>query len=241
VIEATQPIKDAKVTICTIVLSYNRPRMLLEALRSIRGADQVILVDDGSDFDVWSLAAPELERFEWKEIRVAPKMSVEKRLSTARLGMAINMALRSTFCWGVTYLCDDDLFHPDWIVNVRQFFTEHPMDHVVRADWGTFNEGETPGDNLCPLHKDVQLTTGNFAHTSGCSVEHKVTWDEKTIGSHDGSFVPKILNKHPLGKIHKLKGIAGWRREHDFNMLKFTDGIGYAKAAGEVLSRKTLE
>lgn len=236
-----QPIKDAKVTICAIVLSYNRPRMLLEALRSIQGADHVILLDDGSDFDVWSLAGPELERFEWKEIRVAPKLSVEKRLVTPRLGMAINMAVKSTFCWAVTYLCDDDLFHPDWIARVRKFFTEHPMDHVVRADWGSFQDGEMPGSKLCRLHESVQMTTGNFAHTAGCSVQHGATWDEKTVGSHDGVFVPKILAKHPLKKIEHLGGIAGWRREHDFNMLKFVDGIGYAKGAGEILSRKTLE
>lgn len=38
--------------VCVILLSYNRPRMLQEAIRSIKGADHMILVDDGSDFDV---------------------------------------------------------------------------------------------------------------------------------------------------------------------------------------------
>ena len=47
------PIKNPKVTV--IVLSYNRPDMLKDALGSIKGADEVIVVDDGSDFDVRAL------------------------------------------------------------------------------------------------------------------------------------------------------------------------------------------
>ena len=46
--------KNLSVTV--IVLSYNRPRMLKEALGSIKYADEVILVDDGSDFDVAAVA-----------------------------------------------------------------------------------------------------------------------------------------------------------------------------------------
>lgn len=230
-----------EVTVSVIVLSYNRPRMLTEALRSIKGADHVVLLDDGSDFDIWDLAARELARFPSSELRVAPKMPVEDRLKTARLGGAINRALVSSPCPVVTYLCDDDLFHPDWIRAVRSFFQLFPDEHVVRARWGVFRDGDEPGRALCPLPPRVELTTGNFAHTTSCSREHDVLWDETTIGSHDGSFVPRIFASHPLNKIRRLGMMAGWRREHDWNMLKYVKGAGYADGAEKVLSRGALE
>jgi glycosyltransferase involved in cell wall biosynthesis len=233
---------SSKVQVCTIVLSYNRPRMLREALRSINGADHVILLDDASDFDVWTLAKEELGRFPWHELRVAPRMTVQERMRTPRLGKAINMAIRSTFAGVITYLCDDDLFHKDWLHAVRQFFSACPAEHAVRADWGTFDDGQAPGNALCPrIPPSVALTTGNFAHTRECSISHDLWWHEGTVGSHDGVFVPKLLRAHPLASMYKLKMMAGWRREHPYNMLKFVQGTDFAPSAKDVLERKELE
>ena len=43
-------------SICVMVLSYNRPRLIREALASIPEADQVIIADDGSSFPVEALS-----------------------------------------------------------------------------------------------------------------------------------------------------------------------------------------
>lgn len=235
-------VEKPRLTVCVAVLSYNRPRMLLEAIESIEDADEVIVLDDASAFDVETICGPYLKRFPRSEIRINPPISVEDRLRIARSGAAHNKLIRECKSDIITYLCDDDLFHPDWIRTVRTFFTEHPEAHCVRAPWGLFNDGEEPGDKICELRPAFDMTTGNFAHLKKCSLEHNVWWDETTVAVHDHAFITKgIFPVHPLATIQKLGGIAGWRREHNYNMMKFTDSHGYLETAVEVLRRTVLE
>lgn len=229
-------------SVAVIVFSYNRPRMLLEALESIEGADEVILLDDASNFDVQTMCAPYLKRFPRSEIRIASPISVEDRLRVARAGAANNKAIRTCQSDIITYLCDDDLFHPDWLNNLRTYFTDHPEAHCVRAPWGVFNDGEEPGEKLCELRPAFDMTTGNFGHLKKCCFEHGVWWDELTVAVHDHAFITRsIFPVHPLATIPKLETIAGWRREHSYNMMKFTDSNGYLEAAADVLRRSALE
>jgi glycosyltransferase involved in cell wall biosynthesis len=95
-------------TMAVIVLSYNRPKMLREALGSIKDADEVVVVDDGSDFDVVDI----LEEFNFKNLSIigVPPIPIEERLVNQRLPGLINEALKSIESDIVTYLCDDDVF-----------------------------------------------------------------------------------------------------------------------------------
>lgn len=234
--------KKPDLTVAVIVLSYNRPRMLIEALDSIEGADEVLVLDDVSSFDVQALVAPYLKRFPRSEVRIAPPITLEDRLRLARMGAANNSAIRACQSDIITYLCDDDLFHKDWIRTIRTFFTENEGEHVVRAPWGLFQDGEEPGDKLCELRPAFDMTTGNFAHLKKCCIEHGVWWDELTVAVHDHAFITRgIFPVHPLETIPKLPQIAGWRRVHDYNMMHFTDANGYIGTAAEVLRRQVLE
>lgn len=236
------PQKKRPVSVSVIVLSYNRPRMLAEALASIEGADEVLLLDDASDFDVRTLAAAQLRRFKRSDIRIAPSISLEGRLKTPRLGKAINEAIQASQCDVITYLCDDDLFHKDWISDLRNYFTKYRYRHCVRGGWGVFNDGEKPGDKICPLSAGFDMTTGNFAHRKGCSLKHNVWWDETSIAIHDAWFFVKgVFPSHPLRSFEKLPGLAGWRREHKHNMFQHTDSDGYLSTAEAVLRKGMLE
>ena len=229
-------------SVCTILLSYNRPKMLLEAVKATREADELIVLDDGSDFDVEKVIGAELNRFPKVSIKVSKKMTVEERLGTPRLGKSINAAIRESSCEVITYLCDDDLFHEDWINHVRVFFSGSE-DHVVRGKWGIFKDWDKPGEDLCPLKPDVDMTTGNFAHLRSCSVDHGMFWSEVVTAVHDSWFIRNaMLPRHPLASICKLDVLAGWRRDHAYNMMNFTNGAAcYTGGAAAALSRKTLE
>lgn len=229
-------------SVCTILLSYNRPKMLLEAAKSIREADELIVLDDGSDFDVAKVIGAELNRFPKVKIVVAPKMTVEERLKTPRLGKSINQAIREASSEIITYLCDDDLFHEGWIPEVKRFFAENE-DHLVRAKWGIFKDWDKPGAELCPLDRDVDMTTGNFAHRKSCSTEHGLWWGEGTTAVHDSWLIRKVmLPRHPLETFRKLDVLAGWRRLHAHNMMNFTNRAGeYSEKAADVLANKALE
>jgi glycosyltransferase involved in cell wall biosynthesis len=231
---------EKRVTV--IVLSYNRPRMLAEALDSIRGADEVIVLDDGSDFDVTDVAKFFLGRFPKITWHRSPKLTVEERLITPRVGKLINHAIRAATGDAIAYLCDDDLFHSEWIENIRKYLLEVPAKpHVMYAQWNSFNDGEKPGNrihNLVPF----EMTTGNFAHRRDCSFVCDLWWNEKSVACHDSHFIFWLQDKHPKGQGPKPPGVvAGWRREHPYNLAQCTLGQAYTAKAREVLQRGFLE
>src|SRR5262245_9745465 len=118
--------------VAVILLSYNRPRMLSEALESIGPVSQLIVTDDGSDFDVRRVVKKVYPRAYFVE---ASKMTLEERLVTPRLGRLINQALSAVSAPYVTYLCDDDLFAPGWVQAVHDYFWTHPSEHWMRGTW----------------------------------------------------------------------------------------------------------
>lgn len=226
-------------TAATILLSYNRPRMLLEAARSLAdaGPDQVILVDDGSDFDAGAHIArylPIVHRVQ------APPMPLEQRLVTARLGRLINEALALVTCDVVTYLCDDDLFHPDWLSHVRGWFDARPDAHWLRGRWYQFADGEALGEAPCPLD-GRQLTTGNFAHRASCYQGCGIRWNETSVACHDDMFLWDVARVHDTYAIPDGGAVAGWRRVHAHNALAYTQNATYTPNAGALFAGGWLE
>jgi hypothetical protein len=225
-------------TIAVILLSYNRPRMLCEALGTVRGCDQLIVTDDGSDFDVEALVRgcqPEAEFVH------APKMTVAERLVTPRLGALINEALRRVRCDVVTYLCDDDLFHPHWLPAARAFFDARPQEHWTRGAWFAFHDDDpTRTPERCKLD-GRQLTTGNFAHRIDCFRDEHIAWDETTIASHDNAFLWAASRCHDMRLVPFCGAVAGWRRLHRHNALHYAAPDGYAQNGAELFAQGYLE
>jgi hypothetical protein len=232
-------------SVSTIVLSYNRPNMLREALSSIRGADQIIVTDDGSDFGIHALLA----EFELPNVVTItnPPMTLEERLVTPRLGKLINRALKAVTCDIVTYLCDDDLFSSEWIPAVKAFFAENKA-HTVQGIWMAFRDGE-PLETAVPIGDDENyrklepcrfnspdITTGNFAHRAICRATCNARWSETVTAVHDFYFLYHMLGRaHPPQKYPRIPVVAGYRRVHKYNMLPFTQMKDYLPEAREVL------
>lgn len=225
-------------TVATILLSYNRPRMLCEALSTCLDCDQLIVTDDGSDFDVI-----ELVRSCRKDAYFArtTKITVAERLKAARVGWLINRALSLVQCDVVTYLCDDDLFHPNWLPTVRAWFDHYPEQHWMRGAWMAFDERD-PKRTPEPCKLDPrQLTTGNFAHRIECFTEEKIAWDETTIASHDNAFIWNASRCHDMRLIPFGGVVAGWRRLHKHNALAYAEQGGYSKDGAQLFSGGMLE
>lgn len=202
-------------TIAIIVASYGRPRMLAEALYSIRGADQVIIADDGSDFDVQALAA-KINPPGLTLVLNDPKPP-GNRMVEPSCGKLLNRALKSVQTDYVGYLCDDDLFDLDWVKNARAALDYYSSFHLVRGDWRLFNDGESrAGSPLCRFVFQPPLTTGNFVHRISCATEEACWWGERSLAIHDSVMLTHYLEVHRripnwYGAIDVL---AGWRREH---------------------------
>lgn len=230
-----------------VLLSYNRPQMLDLAFRSIVGADQVILVDDGSD--AFDPAAWQREHGLQYSV-LAVQRSLAQRMTQPSLGRLINgalfLAVNVAKLAAVTYLCDDDLFAPTWIEAVRQTLADPDGPHLCRGRWRSFDDPLTDGplakpgrSRPTPLDKR-KMTTGNFAHRTECYLEG-FRWSEETVAVHDDAALWRLNGLHRLDQAAETKVLAGYRREHAYNGAHFTTHAQYGIGAYEWLSRKTLE
>jgi hypothetical protein len=162
-------------------------------------------------------------------------MTVAERLTTPRLGKLINRALSLVRCDVVTYLCDDDLFHPHWLSAVRAYFDAYSDQHWTRGAWFAFDDGDPERvPTRCTLD-GRQLTTGNFAHRIACFRDEKIAWDETTIASHDNAFLWNASRCHDMRIVPFCGAVAGWRRLHKHNALPFADRAGYKPNAAQGL------
>jgi len=206
-------------TITAIVLSYNRPRMLREALGSIKNADEVIVVDDGSDFDVQSI----VKDFKFPSLSIigAPRIHVEERITKQRLPELVNEALGQAQGDIITYLCDDDLFGETWFTDLKDFYSKHGEKyHWVRGHCIRFESDnnltfeEQTKHLLVWKESPRQLITGNFAHLRKCFTEEKIMWDETKVWGHDTAFFDNTEKFHDTWCIPLIPTIACFRRIH---------------------------
>lgn len=216
--------------VSVIVLSYNRPRMLAEALGSIVGAAQVIVADDGSDFDVPAFLAGG----DWPNLAGAacalvanPRCPLEERLTTPRMGALFNRAMLLARGPVIAYLCDDDLLAPGWPAAAAAYHAAHPAVPLFRGEWLTFRDGEPATMGCPPARLDQRgLTAGNFCHTRAL-VEAGGRWDETAVAIADDPF---IWGLHVAGLIDQFNvphigALAGWRREHAHNAISYAQGF----------------
>jgi glycosyltransferase involved in cell wall biosynthesis len=214
--------------------------MLREALASVRAArpDQLILVDDGSDFDVRALAV----EYGVDQLLTAPPVGVQQRLTVPRHGARLNDALQLVTTDIVTYLCDDDLHAVGWYEDLRFAW---PFG-LARGEWSVFQDGTPPTFDDPPCQMDArQLTTGNFAHAASLIPTGAARWPTDVLNCLDHHFLVRL---NARGRRHGASmfgapcvGFAGWRREHALVVNNFSDGRGYTAGYRAVLEAGMLE
>lgn len=201
-------------TVAVLIPTYNRPRCLAAALASVAAAraDQCIVVDDGSTYDVAALCAD----YPVTDMLISPPMTPEERMRTPRQGRMLNRALELVRCDATTLLCDDDLFHPGWLDALRAAWKREPGRELVRGDWLQFADGDIPSeaDPPCPLDRALNMTAGNFAWHTSLTRDRGVRWDETAFNCLDAFFLNAIRRaKVDVFRVPTV-GLAGWRREH---------------------------
>lgn len=227
------------VSISVIVHSYNRPRMLGDALASVVAGrpDEIIVVDDGSTFDVAALASSHGAR-----LLALPPMTVDERMVTFRQGGLINEALRGSTGEIIAYICDDDLHAARWYDELRAAFAERPRLGLVRGTWLQFAAGDTPTYTDPPCRLDTrQMTAGNFAHHRRLTDDHGVRWPVGVANCLDHLF---LCACHAAGfsQFHApWVGMAGWRREHPLANVHYSDGRNHTPEFRAVLEGGYLE
>lgn len=228
-----------------ILLSYNRPRMLREAIDSVRNGTyqkfQIWIADDGSDFDVAELAGSyKDDRIGWIQ---REKITPEERATRSRIAENINALIEQIPGEEmIYYLCDDDLFDKDWLARSITCIEHSPTYHVVTGESHYFFDGEDPdteskpgiplegeGDSAIPR---MWWGLGSFAHRGWCWHKESVKWYDSYYGhSIDTNFISDLWFTHQQYLI--VDKPAVYRREHE-RMLSAK--LGRKDASGRYLA-----
>lgn len=147
--------------IVTILTSYNRPKLIKQAIESVleQQADKwnrnhLVIVDDHSEKRneieecLFSIDVPETVRLDYIPIE-GRVPTIEERYKTNRLGPVLNVGLDHVLndCrWNanktiVTYLVDDDYFLPGWFKALREAYKQH-------GDWDIIYGKEYVSGNM---------------------------------------------------------------------------------------------
>lgn len=228
-----------------ILFSYNRPRMLREAILSVLGQTYtnftLWVFDDGStNFDPEKL----IKEFNSPKIVgcFAPQINPEERVNpdSSRWEDNINYILDqiprdNNF---VVYLCDDDVFDPDWLNVVNYMLFTNDSYHTINGMSMYFWDGQNPYKegkkgflgNITEKDADVDWlvwwNVGSFGHRMSC-VDEGVRWGPSRGGhSWDIEYVKKIW-QHAASYL-QIDAPSIYRREHDNAMShkigRFSDG-----------------
>lgn len=209
-----------------LIFSYNRPKMLTEAIESVINQDyekfDIYVVDDGSDiFDPWHDV---IRNFDDERILLAraSKIPVEERMKQSRLGRNANSVIKTLPDQDIVYyLCDDDLMAQKWLSRSIRTFQMMPEVHVVQGEAWYFQDGEDPlKDAIYGMPADgysdmptMFWSTGSFAHKALCSNREGLWWmDNSYLHSQDTNFINDLWSLHP--NYGMVSTPAVYRREH---------------------------
>lgn len=130
--------------VSVLLTTYNNP-MVWNALYSVESQTfkdyELIYLDDNSPADylidelIWSNPWPRMRYYK-------SNVRDEDRWKTARYAVQVNMGLKLATGEFIAYLCDDDLWLPNKLGTVVNFFDEHPKANVVCG----FQEKQQLGD-----------------------------------------------------------------------------------------------
>lgn len=215
---------ETDLTASVILLSYNRPRMLREAIDSVVSQSypklDLYVCDDGSDFDVWeTISSYEDERI---LLYQAPRIKTDQRIKHSRIAENIGNILKEIDDQGVVfYLCDDDLMAPEWISRSMRGYATYPDNHVVAGESWYFNEGESLADAKYGMDMyessgipTAYWSTGSFSHRMICYREEGLRWKDNIHGhSQDTNFIMDLWKLH--SDYIYIPVPALYRREHD--------------------------
>jgi glycosyltransferase involved in cell wall biosynthesis len=168
-------IKESKVLI--ILVYYNRPSIVLNALESIQELNyenfEVHLIDDGSEFkgqEVVEKHFPSLlNKFSFKYIE--DTVETKKQRGGSVFGNYINQKIKESDSDIVITLCDDDALFPNYLNDLNMFFNKNP------------------NEMWCYCYVKFYNPEKNHYKTATEKPDNP-TFNTSTLNSHTGKIIP---------------------------------------------------
>jgi glycosyltransferase involved in cell wall biosynthesis len=205
-----------------ILTSYNRPRGVQEAIKSVQRQTyhnwELIIVDDNSNEETKQI----LEKIVNKDPRlklIISNVKDEDRHKTTRYATCINLAIPHITGNLVTYLTDDDIYYPKRFEKMVQIFKNNPNIHVVygRQRVMRYKKGRFKPAFIRPLvgvtrHPMGRVDHNSFMHRSSCFNKVK-RWDNHPSlwGNADAGFFRRLVR---FWRFHPLNFVTDEHRLH---------------------------
>jgi spore maturation protein CgeD len=213
--------------ISCILTSYNRPRYVRQALKSLENQTfkdfEVLVFDDSSCIEI----EPILKEFKLTISHlVQSKITAHKRASVNRLSVNINRGLALAKGDLVCFLADDDYYFPGWFRTAVKYFMKHPE---VNAAYGKLlysHSGKMEYNLRGQVRWPGRLITNPYEQLDHNQVIHRrfdppYRWPEefKTIANPDAHYFKAISKKYPF---YPIQDYAAVKRLHQKNLQKTT-------------------
>jgi spore maturation protein CgeD len=211
-----------------ILTSYNRPRLVQQALASVAEQThrdfELIVVDESTVFDI----AKVMPSFSFPEVHLLrQKVDPQERARQNRLSININAGLRVTKGDLLCFLADDDFYYPGWFAAAVQFFSGHPGIH---AGFGKLRYTSSQ-ERVYPKNGEVRFFDGPVADPY-CRLDHNqiihrritppILWPEEIVHltGPDGIYARGVAKHWPF---HPIDSFAAVKRMHSKNLQQNAD------------------
>lgn len=109
---------------------YNRPKLVLNALESIRNLNydnwELAVIDDGSDFQIIDLIKKYIPENKYNYYRIEDSKEEKLLRGGSMHGLYLNNAIFQLSADIVVPLCDDDALMPNYLNELEKFYNENP-------------------------------------------------------------------------------------------------------------------
>jgi spore maturation protein CgeD len=223
-----------------ILTSYNRPRMIRDALNSVARQThphyELIIVDDSDSFDVDEV----VREFGFPAVRVIRHAPGAEDIRTQnRLPMNCNVGLEHASGDLISYLCDDDYFYPEWVEKAACFFSAHPEVSVafgkLSIHRGTdaffpYEQGRTLFYDHPIADPFYRLDHNQVMHRHfGARFRWNESMDREVLDAPDAVFWRSLAKAY---LFHPLDAFAAVKRMHSKNLQKILDAHLDGSATG---------
>lgn len=198
---------ESSLKIDVITPTFNRPRLLRRAIKSVLGQTspdwEMWIYDDGSDFDI----ASRVDSFKDQRIHFVqgPKLTDAERFRKFSSCVARNILLRRSKNELIAYLDDDNYYWPEAIAGAVEYFTKWPNRDIIfgRLTYSDKNSDKLPKEKRRTRYhglviQDPQflLDTSQVVHRRKCLTF--AYWPEDIKLAPDYHFFTTLMEKYPF-------------------------------------------
>lgn len=218
----------------TILLYYDRPNMVRNALRSWQTAaknhpDSILVVnDDASPHPVKPIVDEVLGDDSRVFVIRSSMTSEDKAKSGGLLGLDMNGVVATTDADFAVMLCDDDMLAEDSLANIDKFFSDNPevmscYGNVLRYDPSAYTGLGVPLDasmegfpvplnsHVDPINPSCRLDASQVAWRIDCHRLRGCWFDYPRTKDIDAVFFNELFHRcgpcHYTGTVFQYKGV----------------------------------